>query len=95
MSAPSSKPAGLSVFFPAHNDSGTIASMVIRTVKTAAELTPDFEVIVVDDGSADGTADIADELARIPIRRCAPCTIRSTATTARRCRPVSARRPRS
>ena len=63
MSAPSSKPAGLSVFFPAHNDSGTIASMVIRTVKTAAELTPDFEVIVVDDGSADGTADIADELA--------------------------------
>src|SRR5262245_1158145 len=65
MSAPSaSKPAGLTVFFPAYNDSGTIASMVIRTVKTAAELTPDFEVIVVDDGSADGTADIADELAR-------------------------------
>src|SRR5215475_10517381 len=64
MSAPASKPAGLSVFFPAYNDSGTIASMVIRTVKTASELTPDFEVIVVDDGSADSTADIADELAR-------------------------------
>jgi glycosyltransferase involved in cell wall biosynthesis len=58
------KPAGLSVFFPAYNDSGTIASMVIRTVHTASKLTPDFEVIVVDDGSADGTADIADELAR-------------------------------
>jgi glycosyltransferase involved in cell wall biosynthesis len=58
------KPAGLSVFFPAYNDSGTIASMVIRTVQTASKLTPDFEVIVVDDGSADGTADIADELAR-------------------------------
>jgi len=60
---PASMPAGLSVFFPAHNDSGTIASMVIRTVKAAAELTPDFEIIIVDDGSGDGTADIADELA--------------------------------
>jgi len=61
---PAGKPAGLSVFFPAYNDSGTIASMVIRTVKTASELTQDFEIIVVDDGSADGTAEIADELAR-------------------------------
>ncbi|HEV8346559.1 MAG TPA: glycosyltransferase family 2 protein [Vicinamibacterales bacterium] len=62
--SPAKKPAGLSVFFPAYNDSGTIASMVIRAVKTASELTPDFEIIIVDDGSADGTADIADELAR-------------------------------
>src|SRR6266700_5943650 len=63
-SSSGTKPAGLSVFFPAYNDGGTIASMVIRTVKTASELTPDFEIIVVDDGSGDGTADIADELAR-------------------------------
>ena len=62
--SPAPKPAGLSVFFPAYNDSGTIASMVIRTVQTASELTRDFEIIVVDDGSADSTADIADELAR-------------------------------
>ena len=59
-----SKPAGLSVFFPAYNDSGTIASMVIRAVQAASELTPDYEVIVVNDGSADATAQIADELAR-------------------------------
>src|SRR5436309_4712607 len=62
--APAGKPAGLSVFFPAYNDSGTIASMVIRAVKTASELTPDFEVLVIDDGSADATAEIADELVR-------------------------------
>jgi glycosyltransferase involved in cell wall biosynthesis len=61
---PARKPAGLSVFFPAYNDSGTIASMVIRAVKAASQLTPDFEIIVVDDGSADSTAQIADELAR-------------------------------
>jgi len=65
MSGSSAPPAaGLSVFFPAYNDSGTIASMVIRAVKAASELTPDFEVIVVNDGSSDGTAEIADELAR-------------------------------
>src|SRR5437667_2722108 len=63
-SSSGTKPAGLSVFFPAYNDSGTIASMVIRTVKAASELTSDFEIIVVDDGSADSTAEIADELTR-------------------------------
>ena len=61
---PSQHPPGLTVFFPAYNDSGTIASMVIRSVKAASELTSDFEIVVVDDGSADGTAEIADELAR-------------------------------
>jgi glycosyltransferase involved in cell wall biosynthesis len=62
--APAAKPAGLSVFFPAYNDSGTIASMVIRAVQAAAELTPDYEIIVVNDGSADATPQIVDELAR-------------------------------
>ena len=61
---PAPKPTGLSVFFPAYNDSGTIASMVIRAVQAASEVTPDFEVIVVNDGSSDATAEIADELAR-------------------------------
>src|SRR5436309_15168874 len=62
--SPAPKPAGLSVFFPAYNDSGTIASMVIRAVQAAAALTPDYEVIVVDDGSVDATPAIVDELAR-------------------------------
>lgn len=55
---------GLSVFFPAYNDSGTIASLVITALQTARRLTPDCEVIIVNDGSADATAAIADELAR-------------------------------
>src|SRR5207237_4383288 len=57
-------PPRLMVVFPAYNDSGTIASMVIRAVKAASELTAEFEVMVVDDGSSDATAEIADELAR-------------------------------
>jgi glycosyltransferase involved in cell wall biosynthesis len=56
---------GLSIFFPAYNDSGTIASLVITALRTARKLTPDHEVIVVNDGSGDGTAEILDELASI------------------------------
>ena len=56
---------GLSIFFPAYNDSGTIASLVIIALRTARKLTPDHEVIVINDGSADGTAGILDELASI------------------------------
>jgi glycosyltransferase involved in cell wall biosynthesis len=56
---------GLSVFFPAYNDAGTIASLVITSVKVAATLTDDFEVIVINDGSRDDTGRILDELGRL------------------------------
>jgi glycosyltransferase involved in cell wall biosynthesis len=64
MPQPARPQPGLSVFFPAYNDSGTIASLVITALRTARRLTPDCEVIIVNDGSADATAEIADELAR-------------------------------
>ena len=61
---PASRPPGLSIFFPAYNDGGTIASLVILAVQIAGRLTPDFEVIVVNDGSTDATRDIVDDLVR-------------------------------
>ena len=64
MGAPQHAP-GLTVFFPAYNDSGTIASMVIGAVLAARKLTDDFEVLVINDGSRDATPQIADELARV------------------------------
>ena len=54
----------ISAFFPAYNDGGTIASMVIAALLTLQELTDDYEVVVVNDGSADYTAEVLDELAR-------------------------------
>ena len=64
MPKPAARAVGLSVFFPAYNDSGTIASLVITALKTAERLTSDFEIIIINDGSADATATIANELAR-------------------------------
>jgi glycosyltransferase involved in cell wall biosynthesis len=54
----------LSIFFPAYNDAGTIASLALVAHMTAREITDDYEVIVVDDGSPDHTGVLLDEMAR-------------------------------
>src|SRR5438270_1341852 len=53
----------ISAFFPAYNDAGTIASMVVVTDRTLRGLTDDYEIIVVNDGSPDHTGDILEDLA--------------------------------
>jgi glycosyltransferase involved in cell wall biosynthesis len=54
----------ITVFFPAYNDSGTIAKMVEDALAVLPTLSDDYEVIVINDGSADETPTILDELAQ-------------------------------
>lgn len=56
------KISSLSVVFPAYNDAGTIASMVLSAGAVCRQVTEDFEVIVVNDGSRDHTALVLEEL---------------------------------
>ena len=58
----SPRKVSISAFFPAYNDAGTIASMVVTADRTLREITDDYEVIVVNDGSPDHTADILADL---------------------------------
>jgi glycosyltransferase involved in cell wall biosynthesis len=54
----------ISAFFPALNDEATIARMVTEALAVLSTLTDDYEVLVVNDGSTDGTAAVLDDLAR-------------------------------
>jgi glycosyltransferase involved in cell wall biosynthesis len=53
----------ITAFFPAYNDGGTIPSMVLTALLTMRQVSDDYEVVVVNDGSADYTADVLEELA--------------------------------
>jgi glycosyltransferase involved in cell wall biosynthesis len=57
-------PPSLSVFFPAYNDAGTIASLVLTAHLTARQITEDHEIIVVNDSSPDHTGELLAEMAR-------------------------------
>ncbi len=58
------QPKSITAFFPAYNDGGTIASMVISAITTLQSVTDDYEVIVVNDGSSDYTREVLAELER-------------------------------
>jgi len=52
----------VSVVIPVFNEEVTIGNVVTRTKKTLEQLGVSYEILVVDDGSVDRSADIAQEL---------------------------------
>ena len=53
----------ISVFLPCYNEQDNIVRVAKQSLAVLENLEADFELIIVDDGSSDGTAQIADELA--------------------------------
>jgi len=53
----------ISVFFPCYNEQENVGRIVEKALAVMEKLNADFEVIIVDDGSTDGTGQIADEIA--------------------------------
>lgn len=54
----------LTVFFPCYNEESNLERVVKKAIDFLNTTIPDFEIIIVDDGSVDLTGLIADSLAR-------------------------------
>lgn len=53
----------MSAVLPAFNEAANLSQMVARTIEVLDDTVPEFEVIIVDDGSRDATGRLADGLA--------------------------------
>ncbi|MCS7050851.1 MAG: glycosyltransferase family 2 protein [Thermomicrobium sp.] len=54
----------LSLILPAYNEAANLEAVVRRACEVLPRLVEQFEIVIVDDGSRDGTGEIAERLAR-------------------------------
>lgn len=54
----------ISVFFSCYNDAGSIGKLVENALSLLPQITKDYEVIVIDDGSTDKSREILKKLAK-------------------------------
>lgn len=68
MSHPTERLPGLSVFFPAKDEAENVEAVVRDALRILPGVAERFEITIVDDGSTDGTGEIADRLAAVDTR---------------------------
>lgn len=52
----------LTISIPAYNDAESLPALVQEADDTARQLTPDYEILIIDDGSKDNTRQVARDL---------------------------------
>ena len=58
------KKYSITIFFPCYNEEQNVERVTREALEVAGRLFDDFEIIIVNDGSKDRTAEIADRLSK-------------------------------
>ena len=54
----------VSLFYPMYNELKSVETMTRKALRVMQEVADDFEILIIDDGSSDGSEKVADELAK-------------------------------
>ncbi len=60
---PQKRSDSITVFFPCYNEQDNVAKVANKAIEVLAGLQADYEIIIVNDGSSDGTGQVADRIA--------------------------------